>query len=231
MSVDRVSKNLPEELDRAQRKAAALFVEIERLQLIRVGETERSISQAIAELAERSFGTRTHWHRRMVRCGPNTRLQFAADVPDHAVESDDIVSIDLGPVFDEHEADFGRTYVVGTDPEKLRLRDDLRVVFDACKAAYLAQPSMTGAELYDRVVRTAAERGWGFGGAHAGHLVGAFPLSRAQRDAASNRIRPDNLTPMNSLDDAGNPRYWILEVHLLDPTGVFGGFFEELLNV
>ena len=27
----------------------------------------------------------------------------------------------------------------------------------------------------------------------------------------------------------GEPRHWILEVHLLDPTGAFGGFHEELL--
>jgi hypothetical protein len=27
----------------------------------------------------------------------------------------------------------------------------------------------------------------------------------------------------------GEARRWILEVHLLDPTGAFGGFYEELL--
>jgi Xaa-Pro aminopeptidase len=223
--------NLSEELTRAQHKAAELFAELERLQLIRAGESEESISQAIFDLAERSFGTRKHWHRRLVRCGPNTRLPFAANVPDRRVEGDDIVSIDLGPVFEEYEADFGRSYVMGSDPDKLRLRDDLRVVFDECRAAYLASPSMTGAELYDLTVRAAAARGWGFGGSHAGHLVGVFPISRAVRDAAANRIRPDNAVAMNALDEYGKPRHWILEVHLLDPTGAFGGFFEDLLNV
>jgi len=226
-----MSTNLSEELAAAQRRAAELFAEVERLQLIRAGETEASISQAIFDLAERAFGTRKHWHRRVVRSGPNTRLPFAAHVPDRTVEPEDIVSIDLGPVFDEREADFGRTYVLGADPHKLRLRDDLQGVFDECKAAYLRNPAMTGAELYALTLRAAAAHGWGFGGSHAGHLVGSFPLSRVERDAAINLIRPDNHMAMNALDAAGKPRHWILEVHLLDPSGAFGGFYEDLLNV
>ena len=41
------------------------------------------------------------------------------------IEEDDIVFPDFGPVFDEWEADLGRTYVMGDDPRKLRLRDDV----------------------------------------------------------------------------------------------------------
>jgi hypothetical protein len=35
---------------------------------------------------------------------------------------------------------------------------------------------------------------------------------------------------MNGPADDGQPRHWILEIHLLDPTGMFGGFYEELLK-
>jgi Xaa-Pro dipeptidase len=34
---------------------------------------------------------------------------------------------------------------------------------------------------------------------------------------------------MNLPDVNGQPRHWVLEIHLLDPTGTFGGFYEELL--
>jgi Xaa-Pro aminopeptidase len=145
------------------------------------------------------------------------------------VEEDDIVSIDLGPVFEEYEADFGRTYVLGSDPSKIRLCEDLQRLFTRCREAYLARPSMTGAELYELVVSSCVARGWGFGGAHAGHLVGRFPISREDRDAARNRIRPDNHTSMNAPDRRGAQRNWILEIHLLDPTDSFGGFFEDRL--
>lgn len=40
------------------------------------------------------------------------------------VGEDDIVFSDFGPVFEEWRADFGRTYVLGNDPLKLRIREE-----------------------------------------------------------------------------------------------------------
>jgi Xaa-Pro aminopeptidase len=221
--------SIHQKLERAQSVAADLFRALEERRIVAAGETEASISEAIFVLAAGEFGTETHWHRRVVRSGPNTRLPFRMKPPDRVVEEDDIVSLDLGPVFGEYEADFGRTYVVGSDPEKLRLRDDLELLFRSCRDFYLARPETTGAELYAHVVSACAARGWGFGGEHAGHLVGPFPVAREDRDAARNRIRPDNDVPMNAPASDGTARHWILEIHLLDPTGAFGGFFEDRL--
>lgn len=218
------------ELDNSRTRVEELFAAIERRVIVRAGETDDGISQAIFELAFQMFGTRRHWHRRMIRSGPNTRLPFSADVPDRTIETDDIVSLDLGVVFGEWEADFGRTYVIGRDPAKLRLRDDLSVLFHACQEHFARHPQITGAQLFEHVLRACAERGYGFGGAHAGHLIGHFPFERSERDAARNRIRPDNQVPMREPYPDGAPRTWILEVHLLDPTGAFGGFYEDILN-
>jgi len=132
-------------------------------------------------------------------------------------------------VFGELEADFGRSYVLGNDPEKLRLVSDLAAVFRECQAHYAATPAITGRELYAYVGLAAKRRGWTFGGLHAGHLIGAFPFPREERARAQNYIRPDNEWPMDAPGADGQPRHWILEVHLLDPTGAFGGFYEELL--
>jgi Xaa-Pro dipeptidase len=45
------------------------------------------------------------------------------------VGEDDIVFLDFGPVFEEWEADFGWTYVVGNDPLKHKLRRDIEEAF------------------------------------------------------------------------------------------------------
>jgi Xaa-Pro aminopeptidase len=149
--------------------------------------------------------------------------------PDRTIEDDDIVSLDLGPVFGALEADFGRSYVLGTDPQKLRLVADLTRVFVECQTLYAATPAMAGRDLFAHVEAAAERRGWTFGGVHAGHLIGAFPFSVEERNDARNRIRPDNEWPMNAPGPSGERRHWVLEVHLLDPTGAFGGFYEELL--
>jgi Xaa-Pro aminopeptidase len=218
-----------EQLSRAQTRAAELFQAIEERGLVCAGKSEEQVSESIFDLARAEFGVDAHWHRRVVRSGPHTRLAFRELPPDRVIESDDIVSLDLGPVFDSYEADFGRTYVIGADPVKLRLKADLERLFGACRDFYFERVEMTGSELYAHVVSACGERGWGFGGAHAGHLVGGFPLSTSERNAARNRVRPDNHWPMNAPADGGAPRHWILEIHLLDPGGTFGGFYEELL--
>ena len=217
-------------LHAAETRAAALFRAIEERRLVRPGETEESVSRAIFDLAASDFGVEKHWHRRVIRSGPHTRMLFQELPPDRTIEEDDIVSLDLGVVFGDLEADFGRTYVLGAHPEKARLASELSVIFHECQELYARMPAITGRELFAHVCDAAKARGWTFGGTHAGHLIGAFPFSRAERDHARNRIRPDNEWPMHAPGPNGEARHWILEVHLLDPAGAFGGFFEELLQ-
>jgi len=216
-------------LHAAQARAGALFRRIEETGLVRPGQTEAGINRAVFELAASEFGVEAHWHRRVVRSGPHTRMLFRELPPDRTVEDDDIVSLDLGPVFGELEADYGRSYVLGDDPDKLRLASDLAAVFRECRELHAANPSITGRDLHAYVSEASKRRGWTFGGVHAGHLIGAFPFAPAERDDPRNRIRPDNPWPMDAPGPNGEPRHWILEVHLLDPTGAFGGFYEELL--
>jgi Xaa-Pro dipeptidase len=49
--------------------------------------------------------------------------------PDLTVGEGDIVFLNLGPVFEEWEADFGRTFVVGQDPLKRKLCRDIEEAF------------------------------------------------------------------------------------------------------
>lgn len=69
----------------------------------------------------------------------------------------------------------GRTWVLGRDPTKLRLRDDLAEVFAAGRRFFAAHPELTAADMYAEVVGLSAERGWTYGNYHCGHLLGEFP--------------------------------------------------------
>jgi len=109
----------------AERRADALFAAIEAEGLIAPGRTERMVDEGIYALAERSFGVTKHWHRRIVRAGPNALCISSEHPPVRKIAEDDCVFLDLGPVFGEWEADVGRTYVFGADPAKLRLPGDL----------------------------------------------------------------------------------------------------------
>jgi hypothetical protein len=213
----------------AEKKADALFEAIERSCLVAPGRSERDIERDIYALAERDFGVKTHWHRRIVRSGINGVCIFDANPPVREVGTDDMVFLDLGPVFDQWEADVGRTYVIGNDPRKHQLCADLERIFDLLSRYFEQHSDITGAQLYSEAQRQAAVAGWLFGGKIAGHLVGEFPHARIPGDKDHYRICPANPTRMRDPDALGNLKHWILEVHLVDPDRQFGGFHERLM--
>ena len=171
-----------------------------------------------------------HWHKRIVHAGVNGLATARENPPVLTIAEDDLVFLDLGPVFDEWEADVGRSYVVGNDPDKLRLVADLPVQFDKVKAQFDAHPDITGAELYAFACDSAAAAGWRFGGVIAGHIVGEFPHAHLPGDKDFYRINPENTTRLRDPDPNGNERFWILEIHLVDPAGRYGGFYERLMS-
>ena len=215
----------------AQSGAAALFAAIEAGGILAPGVLESTASNTIKQLAAEQLGVSRHWHKRVVRSGPNTLQPYRENPPDRAIEADDIVFLDLGPIFEEWEADFGRTYVLGDDPVKQRLRDDLPVLFDAGREFFDSHPDVTGAELFDHVVALAHDRGWTWGGTIAGHVLGQFPHDEPVGDHLYALVAPGNDRPMRGLDVTGRACHWILEIHIVDVDRQVGGFYEELLDV
>lgn len=216
-------------LESAQIQALKLFDAIERDRLVRPGVSERAVEDQIGELAAREFGVEKHWHRRIVRAGANTLTIAGDNPPVRIIEADDIVYVDLGPVFEAWEADIGKSYALGDDPQKHRLIGDLPRLFAHVQAHYLRDPGITGAALYAFAQDTAAGAGWRFGGKIAGHIVSEFAHALIPGDKALNRISPQNPNPMSDPDGKGQARHWILEIHLVSPDGSFGGFYERLL--
>jgi Xaa-Pro dipeptidase len=226
-SPESTARSLLEAQDRAQ----ALFDEVVGSGLIAPGKLESELTRDIYELARERFGVKRHWHKRVVRAGENTLLTYHDEPADRRIGADDVVYLDFGPVFEEWEADFGRTYALGSDPIKHRLVADIGAAFERGKALYRTTPSLTAGELYDYVAGLARERGWEFGNTTAGHLVGHFPHERDPHDLTRFSIRHGNGTSLREPDADGLPRHWILEIHFIDRQRRIGGFFEELLTV
>lgn len=213
----------------AENHGFALLDAIEAAGVIRAGRTELEIERDIYDIAARDFGVTAHWHDRVVRAGINALCVAGQQAPDRTVEEDDIVFLDLGPVFGDWEADVGRSYAVGNDPERHRLVADLEIIFDIVKLRFQADQDMTGAGLYALAVEEAEKRGWRFGGKIAGHLVGKFPYARSPAGKDGGRAYPANTQRMRDPDLHGHARRWILEIHLVAQDGSFGGFCERLL--
>ncbi|MEE6175593.1 M24 family metallopeptidase [Mycobacterium sp. 050134] len=215
----------------AERQAAQLFDEIDRRAMVRPGVGERELSDEIQRLAADLFGVTRHWHRRIVRAGENTLQPFAERPPDRVIAADDIVFLDLGPIFEEWEADFGRTFVLGGDPAKTAVRDALPRVWQAGRGYFHEHEGVTGAELFDFVVGVAHAEGFEWGSPIAGHLVGEFPHRKIAGPGRQWYIMPGSGRPMRRTDPAGRVCHWILEIHLVDRARGFGGFYEQLLDL
>jgi Xaa-Pro dipeptidase len=215
----------------AEAKAAQLFDEIERRAMIRAGVGERELSDEIHALAAEKFGVTRHWHRRIVRAGENTLQPFQEHPPDRVIADDDIVFLDFGPIFEEWEADFGRTFVLSDDPDKHAVRDALPRVWQAGRDYFETHPDVTGAELFDFSVEAARAEGFGWGSHIAGHLVGEFPHKKIVGNGVQWYITPGSDKPMRRKDPKGRICHWILEIHLTDPARRIGGFYEQLLDL
>lgn len=214
-----------------EKMAIELFDETGRRGLIEPGATEKQVSDRIRDLGAELFGTDRHWHKRVVRSGPNTLQPYTENPPDRTIGADDIVFCDFGPIFHEWEADVGRTYVLGDDPVKQKLRDDLPHVFDAGRAHFEAHPDISGEQLYRHVCELAEQHGWEFGGKHSGHLVGEFPHEWIDGEKIESYITPGSTQAMRRTDPSGRTCHWILEIHLVDRERQIGGFYEQLLTL
>jgi Xaa-Pro aminopeptidase len=211
----------------AQQRAEALYELVIKRGLIHPGVAESELSDAVFQLARENFGVRRHWHRRVVRCGANTRLSYFDEGPDLRITPDDIVFLDFGPVFEDWEADLARSYVLGNDPEKHRLVAGITTAFRSGQALFESKSDLTAGELYDHVVALAEAGGWRFGAPSAGHPVDAFP----HREGRGYVIEHGSCRLLREPMPDGRARHWILEIHFIDDARGYGAFCEELLTV
>jgi Xaa-Pro aminopeptidase len=223
--------NTIESLINAEELAIQLFNEIEKHEIIHAGKTENKLNTEIFALAKEMFDIDKYWHKRIVRAGKNTIFPYRENPPDLIIGEEDILFLDFGPVFEEWEADLGRTYVLGENAQMLKMKADVETAwFEGYEFYKKNRSGLIAADFYRFTCDLSEKMGWKFGHIHCGHLIGKFPHERIQGEETLNYIHPENLNKMSDPDKSGNERFWIYEIHLLDKTGNFGGFYEQLLR-
>ena len=214
----------------AQDISIQLFNAIEANNLIIAGKTEQQLNDEVCQLALQQFGIASHWHKKIVRSGNNTLAIYPDNPPNRVIAEDDILFIDLGPIVEGYEADIGRTYVLGNDAYKLKLKHDVEAAWHEIRAWYKQQTFLKASALFDYAIEKAKAYGWQFGGAIAGHIVGKHPHEQPDDPTSLELdVHPDNHNDMFLLDANGNERHWILELQFVDKGKEIGGYFEQLL--
>lgn len=214
----------------AEEIALELFDEIINRELIVPGKTEVGLSNDVFELAREKFGIEKHWHKRIVRAGENTLLPYHENPPNLTIQDDAILFLDFGPILEDWEADIGRTYVVGNDPYKRKLMQDVELAWREANEWFSKQSELTGSQFFQYVMDLSAKYGWTYGNEMAGHIIGQFPHERLAPDDYRLYVHKDNHDDMLQRDADGHTRGWILEIHFVDTERKIGGFYEQLLR-
>jgi Xaa-Pro aminopeptidase len=215
----------------AEQKAKELFNIVEQQGLIIAGKTEKQLCDEIIQITKNEFGVENHWGKKIVRTGINTLQPYMSDPQDLVIQEDDILFFDFHPVFEGWEADLGRTYVLGNDILKHKIKKDVETAWCEGNAWYFKQNKLTGAGFFNYATDLAKRYGYDFGNAIAGHIVGKYP--HEQPDDPNDLcldVHPDNHNDILQLDKYGNKRHWMFELHFVDRKNNIGAFYEQLLN-
>lgn len=182
---------------------------------LKVGMTTgQALEMAAAQL--QAMGASHTWHPTYIRFGADTVRPPREGIDrQRRLRASDIVVVDLGPVWDGYEGDYGDTFVFGDSALHLACTTALHQVFDETRQAWLR--GLTGRELYDFAEQSAVAKGWRLARNLAGHRLADFPHALFESKQLAD------------LDILASEMAWVLEIQLCHPTEPVGGFFEDML--
>ena len=177
-----------------------------------------STAQALqlADQTLQAMGASHTWHPTYIRFGDDTvRTPRQGIDLQRRLRATDIAVVDLGPVWDGYEGDYGDTFVFGEHPLYHACVKALHEVFDETRQAWYT--GLTGRELYDVAERSALAKGWCLERNLAGHRIADFPHALFGQDKLA------------ELEIVPSEMVWVLEIQLCHPTEPVGAFFEDIL--
>lgn len=182
---------------------------------LKVGMTT---AQALAMASEtlQAMGASHTWHPTYIRFGEDT-IRTPRQGIDllRKLRPTDIAVVDLGPVWDGYEGDYGDTFVFGEHPLHDACTKALHEVFDETRDAW--HRGLTGRELYDFAEGSALSKGWRLERNLAGHRIADFPHALFGQD----KLAEVEIVPSEMV--------WVLEIQICHPTQPVGAFFEDIL--
>ena len=161
-------------------------------------------------------GVEKFWHPAKLRINSNTTKNFRDLSEEIVLGESDLFFIDIGPVFFNHEGDYGETFVVGTDPQLTKLKNATKKIFYSTQAAWKSG-KLTGVELYKFAEQEALKVNLKLNSNMYGHRLGDFPHALHYKGK------------LGTLDFAPAAHLWVLEIHLIDESIHRGAFFEDIL--
>jgi Xaa-Pro aminopeptidase len=203
-----------EKLFRARETARDLCYELSSL--IRPGMIEDEAHELYKELCKK-YPIEKQWHPPKLRFGPNTIANFRDPSVPYTLQDEDIFFIDIGPVVDGHEADYGETFWLGANYEYKKICDAQIKVFEEVRDHWRKSRD-SGPRLYEFAKKRADLHGYVLNVGQDGHRIGDFPHHVHFRGGLA------------ECEEAIIPNAWILEIHLWDRKREFGAFFEDLLT-
>lgn len=162
-------------------------------------------------------GVEKNWHPAKLRFGPNTLKTFKEISDPYTLQGEDIFYVDIGPVVNEHEADYGETFTIGSDFEHRHVADCSKKLFDEV-SAYWKKTKSRGPALYEWATARANEYGYHLNMGSDGHRIGDFPHHVFFKGA------------IIECEEELLPNAWILEIQLDHPKLKFGAFYEDILK-
>ncbi len=173
-------------------------------------------ARELADQRLRAMGALRNWHPTIVRFGADTSCgSRERGDPTRRLRPSDILFIDIGPVWDGYEGDYGDTFVRGDDPVHLRCAAAARAVFSEAADAWRA--GADGVALYALAERAAERHGCVLVREMAGHRVADFPHALYGK----HKLAEAGFAPAEGL--------WVLEIQLRDREQPVGAFFEDVL--
>lgn len=183
---------------------------------IRPGMTEAHAHEIYKGICKK-HDIQKQWHPAKLRFGPNTLLNFSDKSQDYILKENDIFFLDIGPVINDHEADFGETFFIGNNTAHQEICLAQIQVFNEVKDYWL-KTHKTGAVLYEFAKDVAQKYGFDLNTDQDGHRIGDFPHHVHYKGS------------LKDVSESIVPNAWILEIHLWDRDRQFGAFFEDLLT-
>lgn len=165
------------------------------------------------------LGVAKKWHPTKFRIGEDTLKSFSEKSEfKQVLKTGEIFFIDIGPVWDGYEGDYGQTFVFGEDLYNYQgIANAAETVFKET-ASFWRDSNASGNKLYEFAATSANDLGFELNPKMKGHRLGDFPHHLFYRGGLSETEE----VPVDHL--------WVLEILIRDEKTKRGAFFEDILS-